>query len=72
MAVLYTVSTLHIAALTEHCHNLNIQFDILFTVYHYVSQHNKLNTLSLSQTLYCVVILYMFQASSVHLQEALH
>jgi hypothetical protein len=44
--------------------------NILLTVYHYVSQqHNQLNTLSLSQTLYCVVILYMFQASSVHLQR---
>jgi hypothetical protein len=26
----------------------------------------------ISQALYCVVILYMFRASSVHLQEALH
>jgi hypothetical protein len=49
------------------------KFDILLTVYHYVSQQrNQLNTLSLSQTLYCVVIRYMFRASSVHLQEALH
>jgi hypothetical protein len=49
------------------------KFDILLTLYHYVSQQrNQPNTLSLSQTLYCVVILYMFRASSVHLQEALH
>jgi hypothetical protein len=34
--------------------------------------YNGLNTLSLSQTLYCVVVLYMFRVSSVHLQEALH
>jgi hypothetical protein len=33
---------------------------------------NQLNTLLLSQSLYCVLILYMFRASSVHLQEALH
>jgi hypothetical protein len=47
-------------------------FNVSLTVYNYVS--NQLNTLSLSlsQTLYCVVILYMFRASSVHLQEALH
>jgi hypothetical protein len=52
-----------------------IQFDILLPVYHYASQQrNQLNTLSLSlsQTLYCVLILYMFRAPSVHLQEALH
>jgi hypothetical protein len=30
---------------------------------------NQFNTLSLSQLLYCVLILYMFRASSVHLQE---
>jgi hypothetical protein len=49
------------------------RFDILLTVYHYVSQQrNQLNTLSRSQSLYCVFMLYMFRASSVHLQEALH
>jgi hypothetical protein len=32
------------------------EFDILLTVYHYVSQlRNQLNTLSLSQSLYCVL-----------------
>jgi hypothetical protein len=39
----------------------------------FVSQsRNQLNTLSLSQSLYCVLIPYMFRASSFHLQEALH
>jgi hypothetical protein len=37
----------------------------------YHSNVTQLNTFSLSQTL-CVLILYMFRASSVHLQEALH
>jgi hypothetical protein len=33
------------------------EFDILLTVYHYVSQRrNQLNTLSRSQTFYCVLI----------------
>jgi hypothetical protein len=58
---------------TVLCKRRVYKFDILLTVYHYVSQQrNQLNTLSLSQSPYCVLILYMFRASGVHLQEALH
>jgi hypothetical protein len=39
---------------------------------HSTHTSNQLNTHKLSQSLYCVLILYMFRASSVHLQEALH
>jgi hypothetical protein len=35
-------------------------------------QRNQLNTLTLSQSLYCVLILYVFRASRVLFQEALH
>src|SRR5215510_14759051 len=60
----------------------------LCIMYHYVSciimyhvslyiimYHNNVTNLihfSLSQSLYCVLILYMFRASSVHPQKALH
>jgi hypothetical protein len=35
----------------------------------YGTTNIQLHTLSLSQTLYCVLILYMFRVSSAHLQE---
>jgi hypothetical protein len=45
---------------------LTIKFDVLFTVYHYVSQQrNQLNTLSLSHSFYCVVILYINVSQTV-------
>jgi hypothetical protein len=49
--------------------------DLIFCWPCIIMYHNSVtnfNTLSLSQTLYCVLILYVFWASSVHLQEALH
>jgi hypothetical protein len=56
-----------------HCANYKEQFDILFNVHHHVSLYcNQLNTLSLSQTFYFTVILYIFWATSVHFQDALH
>jgi hypothetical protein len=51
----------------------NFVNNILLTMYHYVSQkRNQLHTLSLSHSLLWYIILYMFRASGVYPQEALH
>jgi hypothetical protein len=66
----YSVGIWPAAASSPANPNFQTEFDILLTVYHYVSQqHNQLNTLSLLQSLYCVLILYMFRAGMVHRDE---